>query len=194
LTATARTCYEEEITRRGLGMTDDTPEVESSWEEEHYSEEFTTSDYETGDKPPWLEHAEIACSFSALPGQHNTPELEEARNVLEHSRIPCYVAVPEDPATGKPMDSFDLMVPSAFYLEAVGLLDKEIFNPELESTWRTHFSTLSDRELRDIKPKSLVTGLLDRAERLTKAYNDEMTARKLRSDAAEDDGTPGSGS
>jgi hypothetical protein len=187
LTEIARRCYDEEISRRGFDEAEEDAEAGLDIEEDGDVEQYAMSDLDGGEKPGWLEHADVAFSLSVHPGVHNTPELEQARNVLKAAQIPYYVAIPENAES----PVYELMVPSARYLEAVGLLDTEIFNPEIEANWRTHLAALSDAELRALKPKALTVGLLDRAQRLTRAYNEEMAGRKLRRDTAEDDGPAG---
>lgn len=183
LVEVARQCYDEEVSKRGLDLASEDSEVGLFDDEDEDIERYATSDFDGGDKPGWLDHAECVCSFSNHPGEDAAPRVEELRNVLEAAGIPCYVAVPRDEKNDKPMSGYNLMVPSSLSLEAMSLLDKQVFNPELEGTWKTHFEMLTDEELRAVKPKNLVAGLLDRAERLTRAYSEEMTRRRLRRDA-----------
>ena len=63
-------------------------------------------------------------------------------------------------------------------LNAISVLDKEIFNAELEADWRTHFAALSDEQLHALKPEVICAGLPDRVERLTRAYHDEIAKRR----------------
>jgi hypothetical protein len=75
------------------------------------------------------------------------------------------------------------MVPAAFSLKASSVLDRHLFNPELEETWRTHFDELSDEELRRLNSDDLCAGLLDRAARLKRVYErGGITPEILRSD------------
>jgi hypothetical protein len=61
---------------------------------------------------------------------------------------------------------------------AISVLDKEIFNAELEADWRTHFAALPDEQLHALKPEVICAGLPDRVERLTRAYHDEIAKRR----------------
>jgi hypothetical protein len=69
------------------------------------------------------------------------------------------------------------MVPAPLNLKATSILDKEIFNPQLEADWRRHFQSLTDRELGELNPSVICAGLVDRIARLKRAYNDEVTRR-----------------
>jgi len=68
------------------------------------------------------------------------------------------------------------MVPGALNLRATSLLDKEIFNEQVESGWRTHLQALSDEELLGNK-EILLEGTLDRVARLARAYDEEVARR-----------------
>jgi len=71
------------------------------------------------------------------------------------------------------------MVPGALNLQATSLLDKEIFNPGVETDWRAHLEALSDDELRGLNAEMICAGLLDRIKRLRRAYDDELARGKL---------------
>jgi hypothetical protein len=73
-----------------------------------------------------------------------------------------------------------VMVPGALSLKASSVLDRDMFNEELEETWRTHFDHLSDEELRALRPDELCAGLLDRATRLKRAYEEAVAQRRAR--------------
>ncbi len=72
-------------------------------------------------------------------------------------------------------------MPGNLNLRATSVLDRDIFNQEFEETWKVHLETLSDAELRQMNPQVVFCGLFDRVERVTKAYDDELTRRKLTS-------------
>jgi hypothetical protein len=65
-------------------------------------------------------------------------------------------------------------------LQAVSILDKEVFNPESEERLTTYFETLSDNELLVLDTEILVAGWLDRVDRLRKAYRKELANRGLK--------------
>jgi hypothetical protein len=165
LVEVAQSYYDHEIRQRGL-----TPEGSADLRGD------------TGPKPPWLDEAACAAEFHSYPGANSAPDAANAREVLEAAGIPCYLESQEevDPSDSRPRPryAFRLLVPGKLNLEAVSLLDKEIFNAEIEAEYRTHFEQLSDEELRAVKPEVLLAGLSDRIERLTKAYNEEMERRR----------------
>jgi hypothetical protein len=133
---------------------------------------------DSGPKPGWLDEAACVAEFG---GMNSTSEAQNARDVLENAGIPCYIQMQKlDPAGDRRQSQYEfrLLVPGKLNLEAVSLLDKEIFNAELEAQYRTHFEQLSDDELRAVKPEVLLAGLSDRIERLTRAYNEEMERRR----------------
>ena len=133
---------------------------------------------DTGPKPGWLDEAACVAEFG---GMNSTSDAQNARDVLENAGIPCYIQMQQLDSAGDRRPSqyeFRLLVPGKLNLEAVSLLDKEIFNAELEAEYRTHFEQLSDEELRAVKPEVLLAGLSDRVERLTRAYTEEMERRR----------------
>ncbi len=106
----------------------------------------------------------LAASFVSRPGSDAAP-YAEARDALEAAGIPCYLSEGKgDPPTAQPQHEFHLMVPSKLNLAALNVLDKEIFNREIEAHWKTHFQTLSDEELRAVDLEVLFAGLTDRRE------------------------------
>ena len=132
--------------------------------------------------PDWIENAACAASFTAVPGSADVPEAEHARDVLIAAGIPCQFSVlPRDPTGNDPdrrdSDMYQVLVPQSLNLKAVSVLDVEIFNPHTEAEWRTHLACLSDDELRELKPEIICAGMLDRAERLKRAYTDEIARR-----------------
>ena len=131
-----------------------------------------------GPKPEWLDEAVCAAEFG---GMNSTSDAEYARDVLENAGIPCYLQMQEPDPSGErrrqSQSEFRLLVPGKFNLEAMSVLDKEIFNAQIEAEYRTHFEQLSDDELRAVNPDLLLAGLSDRIERLTTAYNDELARR-----------------
>lgn len=166
LTETARRCFTEELTRRRLTR---------------YDTEVPGGDG-SGDVPAWAEDAACVCGFDSGPGQQPTGQLEQAESILASAAIPYFVNVTEEEASRRlpqPRYRYDLMVPAALNLRAVSLLDQHLFNPELEAEWLTHFEVLTDEELAALDLDDLTAGLLDRVERLTKAYEEERAKRGL---------------
>ncbi len=175
LTEVGRRCYQHEVEQRELKQRPaprepaDAPEGP---EEEAFEEDLEL-------QPDWMEHAACACSYTAVPGSDVAADAEFARNVLLDAGIPCRLSVlpPEGP-NAPPFDEYRVMVPDAVKLKALSVLDKEIFNAELEADWRTHFAALDDDQFRALNPEVICAGLLDRVERLTQAFKDEQERRR----------------
>ena len=70
-----------------------------------------------------------------------------------------------------------MLVPGGFHLSATSILDKEFFNPRLEAEWRSHLQELSDEDFDALKLEDLTAGLMDRVDRLTRAYTEEQERR-----------------
>jgi hypothetical protein len=70
------------------------------------------------------------------------------------------------------------MVPGALNLHATSVLDREIFNPDVEAEWAAHFQALSDEELHALSPEVICAGLEDRLMRLRRAYAAEIARRE----------------
>jgi hypothetical protein len=169
LTDAARRCYESEFAKRGLS-----PDAGPLPAEEYLEDSFEV-------EPDWMEYAACPCSFTAVPGSNHAHDAERAREVLRAAGIPCHLSVvsPDPPAeAAQRFDEYRALVPASLNLKAISVLDKEIFNADLEADWRAHFAELSDEELRALNPEIICAGLLDRVERLKRAYTDEMARRK----------------
>ncbi len=164
----AQRCYDEEIRQRSpvpvhLPDEDDEPVVES---------------LDEGDRAAWLEEAAEVWSWSDLPGTSAGVDAEIARKALENAGIPCYLdLVADDPdATNR----WRLRVPGKLNLRATSVLERDIQNADFVADWKTHLETLSDQELREMNPQVTFCGLIDRIERVTRAYDEELTRRKLK--------------
>jgi hypothetical protein len=70
------------------------------------------------------------------------------------------------------------MVPGDLNMEATSVIEREIFNPQQEEEWRNHLQALSDDQLQVLKPEVFCGALIDRAERLRRAYFEEIASRK----------------
>jgi hypothetical protein len=177
LTEAAGKCLEEECERRGL---DAMQEPDRPPDDEGYDR----TSFEAPVDADWLQDAACACSFASQPGGSAATDAENARRALQDAGIPCQVsAVEVAPASGDQpaQHEYRVMVPGALNLEAASILDQEVFNPQLEADWRTHFESLSDRELAALHPDVICAGLFDRIARLKRAYNDEVSRRFRRS-------------
>lgn len=176
LTELARGVYEEEIGSRN-------PQPEESEVERGFVEEEDTFDEHAmiepdGEEPEWLPDASVACGFTAYPGGDHAARAAHARAALTDAGIPSFLVVqpPDEPGA---YSQLNVMVPGGLYLHAASVLDKEIFNDELEPSWRNHFEALSDKELRAVNPQVICAGLQDRIDRLKRAYADELARRKI---------------
>jgi hypothetical protein len=167
----AQKCWDEEVERRGL---DELRESEAASDD---GAGETETSFEGDLDPDWLQGAVCACSFVNDSGGSLAAD---AVKVLNGAGIPCEVTTVEiSSAPGRPPAEYEnrIMVPAALNLKASSILDKEIFNPQLEADWRLHFQSLTDSELGALNPNEICIGLSDRMARLKRAYNDEVTRR-----------------
>jgi hypothetical protein len=173
LIETAQKCYDEELERRGLNQAQES-EVPSN---EH---EYMETSEEIGVHPDWLEDGACVCAFGSQPGGSAASDADHAYRTLQDAGVPCEVSVVEvAAATGDQpaQHEYRVMVPAALNLKATSILDIQVFNPQLEADWRTHFASLTDSELGALKPDVICAGLVDRIARLKKVYNDEISRR-----------------
>jgi len=176
----AQACYDEEVARRKAARNRADEGQDDSFSPEELSEE---DEFDIdAPSPDWMEDAACACTFTVNPGAANPPDLAKVRSVLLAAGIPCHITmneVEEPPKTASRIrHEYCLMVPGALNLNATSVLDRDLFNAEQEADWRSHLEALSDDELRKLNPQVFCAGLLDRAARLKKAYEDEVTRRR----------------
>jgi hypothetical protein len=163
LTDLAQQCYDLEFKRRRLAEESPSP----------YAEPQTGSREEI---PDWLDTAVAVCSFEVGSGQRYAEEAERACDILRDAGIPTQVVSEHEDGMGP--DSLNVMVPGVLSLKATSVLDRNLFNEELEETWRSHFDELSDKELHALNADDLCAGLLDRAARLKRVYENALVRRK----------------
>jgi hypothetical protein len=185
LTELARKCFDAEYARRELMLAEGpaAPENDAAPLEPQGDGMGSQDEFDAAEEPDWLEEAACACSYRMTRGRSSSSasDADNAREVLQAAGIPCRIETndidppPEEP---QPYSEYRVMVPGALNLQAASVLDKEIFNSELEAEWRTHLAALSDQELRALNPNVICAGLRDRIERLTRAYNDEIARRR----------------
>jgi hypothetical protein len=189
LVETAQKCYDDEIGRRNLasrrGGRRETarPSIpvpeESAGEIVEIEEELEPA----GDEPDWLDDAAEVLSRTDSPGAVPADDMANAQEVLEAAGIPCYLdlyEIPEDTNPSQPPTHiWRLRVPGNLNLRATSILERDIFNHEFEEQWKTHLETLTDEELRGMKPEVAFCGLFDRVERVTTAYAEEIRRRRL---------------
>jgi len=71
------------------------------------------------------------------------------------------------------------VVPGNFNMQATSTLERDLFNQEFEAGWKGYLEVLSDDELLEGSPETILCGLFDRIERVTKAYEEEVARRGL---------------
>ncbi len=167
LTGAAQKCFDAEVEKRGLAEAQESETVSAE------------------EDPSWMQDAACACSYMSHPGDSAATDAENAREALYHAGIPCRVSAMEVawPTGDQPVKhEYRVMVPGAFSLEAVSVLDKELFNPQMEADWSRHFASMTDQELGALNLDAICAGLVDRIARLKRAYNEEISRRFRRSD------------
>lgn len=174
LTEVAQQCLETELAERGLLETD-AEEVEAASVDAGEQPDFQ----DFGDTSEWLEDAVEACSFASHPGSSVADGAADACDALRAAGIPSNIVTGQDSwdegQTHRKL--YRVMVPGPLILYANAVLDKELFNVKLETTWRTHFSGLSDKDLRSLSPERMCAGYADLIARLKAAYRDEIAKR-----------------
>ena len=182
LVAAAQQCYDDEIRRRK-----DARRIPAPQQVPDESVEYDSDLAQDGDKPGWLADGAEVFSRVDRPGAPPAVEIADARDALDAAGIPCYVdltEVPEEkepsPASLPPTHVWRVMVPGNLNLRAASVLDRDIFNQEYEDEWKTLLETLSDEEMREMKPEVVFCGLFDRVDRVTRAYDEELARRKLK--------------
>lgn len=175
LTEEAQECYDSELARRRLSQPIAVVRKTSGPSEteliSHDAEPMVYTPDEV--EPDWLETAVTACSFQV--GTPSRYDAERACTILRNAGIPSQLV--SQTGDGVTLDLINVMVPAALSLKASSVLDCELFNQELEETWRSHFDELSDEELRALQPDDICAGLLDRAARLKRVYEEALAHR-----------------
>jgi hypothetical protein len=176
----AQKCYDDELGQRQLpkqqnARISDVPNILPDEDVD-----FVVEALDEGDKPGWLEEAAEVCSWSDVPND-GAYDAEIARDALEGAGIPCYLDLVMDPQVASELTHrWRLRVPGNFNLQATSVLELEIFNPKFDAEWKTHLEGLSDKELRETSLQVAFGGLIDRIERVTKAYDEEIARRRLK--------------
>ena len=177
LTDTAQQYYDEEMEQRGIS-------VEPSDTGDDDSDETTTWEHGTMGEEEGDDDGFIACTFTDHRGVSSVGEAEEAYKALRSAGIPCRVetqTIESEPVPAESRTEHQVIVPSGFSLQATSVLDKEVFNPRMESDWKTHLESLTDEQLLRLNADVICAGLLDRAARLRKAYAEEVRRRSATS-------------
>jgi hypothetical protein len=180
LTQQARECFDWEVKRRNLSAEEEPPP--------HDEEGFAGALAEAGESEPdpdWLETAACACSYFTHPGSTAAENADIARVTLQEAGLPCQVIVteveqePPDPHPPKQYE-YRVMVPGALNLKATSVLDRDLFNSDMEANWKGHFETLTDDELRDLTPDVICAGWADKIARVKRLYQEEVVRRRLK--------------
>jgi len=174
LTPAAQKIFDLEVRRRRLDI--------KSAEEETDSPSFSffrNSVDKDDEDDSSLENAFTVTTFSGTAS--GPAEAADARAALLAFGIPCEITEHEiDPSEDPvplPYKEYRVMVPDALSLQATSVLDTAIFNGRLEADWKTQLESLSDEELTALNVDALCAGMLDRVERLRKAYKSEVARR-----------------
>lgn len=191
LVKAAQECYDDELGRRELtsGRGVRRADAQQGVPRPPYQADGKSEvDHEApgeSERPDWLEEAAEVYSRVDLSGTGPASDVLDARDALETAGISCYLdlfEIPEEKSEfQKPAHRWRLMVPGNLNLHAASVLERDIFNAEFEAEWKTHLETLSDEELLEMTPRAAFCGLFDRVERVTKAYEEEIARRRLRS-------------
>ncbi len=168
LTSLALQCYDREV-----GLRDWSDEIESGSVE---PEEIVGHIVGHEEEPPqWLDTAATACCFQVGTGRRYAEDAALVCTILGNADIPSHVV--REHQDGIP-DLLSVKAPGALGLKATSVLDRDLFNAELEGIWKTHFSELSDEELFALDSDVLCAGLVDRAGRLKRAFEETLIRRK----------------
>jgi hypothetical protein len=194
LVETAQQCYDDEIGRRNLAPRRGArkaaapPSIPVPRESFDESEEMDGPEMDEEpepqrDEPDWLDDAAEVLSRTDTPGAAPADDMANAQEALEAAGIPCYLDLAEIPEDNNPSPPpthvWRLRVPGNLNLRATSILERDIFNHEFEAQWKAHLETLSDDELRGMQPEVAFCGLFDRVERVTSAYAEELSRRRL---------------
>jgi hypothetical protein len=180
----ARRYYDDEVGRRKLTKSRDAVPSDAPREDARVEDDRPA----TEDEPDWLEEAAEVCSYAVFAGTAPPETAVDARDALEAAGIPCHLELfetAEEKSTAPEQTlRWRLMVPGKLSQRATSVLDRDIFNPEFEAEWKAHLEELSDEELREMSPQIVFCGLFDRIERVTRAYEEEISRRKIRARSA----------
>lgn len=176
LVETAHALYDKEVERRKL---------HSAGADDDENFESDRKPHREQNAPVWLEEGAEVYSTDIFPGSTGAADADHARDALESAGIPCYLDTSErerPAAQSLPEHTrrWHLIVPGDQSLRAASVLERDIFNQDLDADWRNHLEMLSDKDLREARPQVVFCGLFDRVERVVKAYNDEFSRRGLK--------------
>jgi hypothetical protein len=182
----AQKLYDAEVAHRNLAIVHDDPEPD---DELNPPDDQESADYEPtpeldheGEQPDWLEDASIAVAYHADSGKTEPPAAADAFDTLRTAGIPCFLDLHEVPQERQPPPTpgyeWRVMVPGKFSFRAGEVLRRDIYNADVEASWKAHLESLSDEELADSNPREDFCGLFDQIERVTRVYNQELARRR----------------
>lgn len=195
LAPVAQEIYDQEIARRGL---DHPPEQEveafhrplpifKAGADRGFASELRADN--DGPPPAWLEDAVCSWSADIYPDGDYMVTGAEVQTALREAGVPNRIVVkpPEPKPKPKPPSTshglYCVMVPGDRATRACSVVERKVFNRMAEAEWRSQLQGFSDEELRALNPEDFWGALLDRAERMQRAYVDEIERRKLQSAA-----------
>jgi hypothetical protein len=183
----AQGIYDQEIARRGLAH----PRKQEQEEEAYHRplpvfkpaknwDPAGELDAGTDDGPPpdWLEDA--ACPWSAYihPDADYLGTGAEVQTALRDAGIPNRIVVKPPEPEPTPRSLYCVMVPGELGTRAYSVVERKVFNRQAEAEWRSQLHSFSDEQLRALNPDDFWGALLDKAERIKRAYLDEIAQRK----------------
>ncbi len=190
LAPVAQRIFDQEIARRGLEHPPEQEQEEESYQrpspvfkpglERDFASEFG-ADSDDGPPPAWLEDAACSWSTDIHPGVDYMGTGAEVQAALKDAGIPNRIVVkpPEPKPPSTPRSVYCVMVPGELGTRACGGVERNFFNRLAEAEWRSQLQAFSDEELGALNPEDFWGALLDKAERMKRAYRDEMARRKL---------------
>lgn len=171
----ARQLYDQECERR--------PGVLQAFEDPE-----SMLEYNRAGRAEWLEDALCVHTIVQYPGQARADEAARCCDALRAADILCHLDASREEMEAHPghyMVQFRILVPGEQSLHAMSVLDRDVYNAVQEEEWRAHFSALSGEALGALDPDIFCAGLLDRAARLRRAYEEEVARRREPDEEAE---------
>jgi hypothetical protein len=179
LVPAARAVLEAELDKRQLGA------PEEFLESEDLEAEFDAPLVADDSEPDWLEEAAEVYSATVRPGSNTASQAHHARTALEAAGIPVFLDLVEEqpeelPETPEPTSRYRVLVPGNLNLLATNVLQRDMFNDGFEEGWRTYLEVLSNDDLRSLDPRQIFCGIYDQIDRINRAWNEELTRRRLK--------------
>jgi hypothetical protein len=191
LTEAARACYDEELQRRGLDRAGaatqrrarpSAPIAGTPAADAEEADEALAAASDPGDRPDWLDGAAEAYSQYLNHAGQPARQALRAHAALTAAGIPAILEMREEPAAdanSAPAHRCCVLVPGELNLQATSVLEIEIFNKDFEVEWRAHLGSLSEEQLEAADPQLTFGGLIDKIERATRAYDEELERRGI---------------